>query len=153
MAAMRASTLGTILAALAALALGILWWRTRHRKSPAERERLRRLTVNMHGRLTDGLVIDPPYSQELSTNHELLFYNYRAAGVEYSAAQDISALPEEIHRSISRPGTAATVKYDARRPSNSIIICEQWSGLPEQNPQPINGTPSGKHGELRAGTP
>jgi hypothetical protein len=151
MAAMRPSTLWAMIAALAALALGIWWWRHRHRKSPAERERLRRLAVNMHGRLTDGALIDAPYSQETASNQDLLFYSYRAAGVEYSAAQDVSTLAAEIHHGVSRPGTVATVKYDPRRPSNSIIICEQWSGLPEQKPQPLNGPQAEQRGELRAG--
>jgi hypothetical protein len=145
MADLRPSTFWTVIGALAALALGILWWRQRNSKSPAERERLRRLAVNIHGRLTDGVLIDAPYSQELSSSHDLLFYSYRAAGVEYSAAQDVSALAEEIHRGVFRPGTVATVKYDPRRPSNSIIICELWSGLPQQKPEPV--------GELRASAP
>ena len=151
MADLRSSTFWTVIGALAALALGIFWWRHRNSKSPAERERLRRLAVNIHGRVTDGVLIDAPYSQELSSSHELLFYSYRAAGVQYSAAQDVSALAEEIHRGVFRPGTVATVKYDPRRPSNSIIICELWSGLPEQKPQPLNGPQPEQRGELRAG--
>jgi hypothetical protein len=135
---LRSSTLWTMIAALAALAAGIVWWRRHHQRSPAERERLRRLAVHASGRLTDGGLIDAPYSQELASSRELLFYSYRVAGVEYSAAQDVSMLAGPLQGALCRPGTVATVKYDPRRPSSSIIICELWSGLPAQKADPVH---------------
>ena len=130
-------------ALLAAVAGGIVWWRRSHRKSPAERERLRCLAVNAYGRLTDGALIDAPYSQDAAPDRELLFYTYRVAGVQYSAAQDVSALSSQLQGAVYRPGTVATVKYDPRRPSNSIIICELWSGLPAQTGDPMHGLRAG----------
>ena len=130
---LRSTTLLTMAgAALAVAAGGFVWWRRSHRKSPAERERLRCLAVNSHGRLTDGALIDAPYSQDIASDRTLLFYSYRVAGVQYSAAQDVSALSGQLRSAVYRPGTVATVKYDPRSPSNSIIICELWSGLPVQ---------------------
>jgi hypothetical protein len=144
-------TLWTIITALAALAAGIVWWRRHHQKSPAERERLRRLAVHAGGRLTDGALIDAPYSQEPASNRELLFYSYRVAGVEYSAAQDVSTLAGQLQCAICRPGTVATVKYDPRWPSNSIIICELWSGLPAQKADPVHDLRDGAAGAGLAG--
>src|ERR1041385_2112425 len=137
MIAFHSLTLWITIAALAVLAGAITWWRLRNQKSPAERERLRRLAVNLHGRLTDGALVDAPYSQEISSSRDLLFYNYRVAGVEYSAAQDLSTLDDRLQRAICRPGTIASVKYDPRRPSNSIIVCELWSGLPAQKAEAV----------------
>jgi hypothetical protein len=111
------------------LALGIAWRRYRRRPSPAERERARRLAVNQVGRLTDGVLIEAPDPPAGPAVPELLFYRYSAFGVEYTAAQDVSSLAERIPSDCCRPGTVAAVKYDPRKPSNSIVICEEWSGL------------------------
>jgi len=121
--------------AIAALALlvilGMVWARYRRRKLPVgrEQEQERRLEVNTSGRLTDGVLVEPPYDQPPSQTPELLFYRYSAAGVEYTAAQDVSTLSDRIPSDSCRPGSITGVKYDPRRPSNSIVICEQWSGL------------------------
>ncbi len=110
---------------LALIAAVILWLRSR-RKSPQEKERIRRLAVHLHGRLTDAELLDGP---ESSPPGNLLYYTYRASGVEYTAAQDVSSLNQMIHPEHCRPGNTASVKYDPRVPSNSIVICEHWSGL------------------------
>ena len=114
-----------VLIVLAALAALVLWLRSR-RKSPQEKERLRRLAVNAQGRLADGELLDGP---ESPPGGNLLYYRYRASGVEYSAAQDISAISGIVQLAHCRPGDTASVKYDPRAPSNSIIVCEKWSGL------------------------
>lgn len=113
------------------LCLGIVWWRYRRKQSPAEREQLRRLEVNNSGRLTDGVLVESPYAQTSSATPELVFYRYSASGVEYTAAQDVSSLTDRIPSESCRPGNVTAVKYDPRRPANSIVICEQWSGLCE----------------------
>ena len=52
-------------------------------------------------------------------------------GADYRATQNVSSLrekmPAETHRSIG----PATLKYMVRNPANSIVICEEWSGLRE----------------------
>jgi hypothetical protein len=124
---LQALAIAAVLMLLAGL--GIVWWRFRRRQSPAERERARRLEVNNSGRLTDGMLVESPYGQTPSQSQELLFYRYSASGVEYTAAQDVSTLRDRIPSDFLRPGTVTGVKYDPRRPSNSIVICEKWSGL------------------------
>ena len=116
-------------AALVLAGGGAAWWRRRHQLSPEEREKLRRLNVNSAGRLTDGVLLDSPYKETSSGVTGLDFYQYSASGVRYTAAQDVSNLTDRIPPESIRPGGVTTVKYDPRKPSNSIIVCEQWSGL------------------------
>jgi hypothetical protein len=126
-----------ITAAIAVACLVGVWQVRRRRKTPAERERIRRLAVNATGRLAEGVLVDDPSAQIPSPNPELVFYQYRAGGIEYAAAQDVSALGDLMDRVGCRPGSAVAVKYDPRRPSNSIVICELWNGLcsrPESEP-------------------
>jgi hypothetical protein len=61
----------------------------------------------------------------------LIVYTYEVAGVTYEAAQDISALPQVAGAAHGLAGQTVSVKYDPRRPTNSIIACEEWSGLKE----------------------
>ena len=101
-------------------------WR---RKDPAEIEKLRRLNVNKCGRISAGRVVDLLEAETTGSKSELVVYSYEVAGVTYEAAQDLSALPELAARARSFSGRTASVKYDPKRPGNSIIACEEWSGL------------------------
>ncbi|MBI3894862.1 MAG: hypothetical protein HY313_02915 [Acidobacteria bacterium] len=104
--------------------------RFRKKKSAAERERERRLAVNAIGRFTEGSITEGDSLNTDSPDRHLLFYRYRVAGVEYSAAQDITSLRHIIPAGCIL-GTTAIVKYDPHNPSNSILVCELWSGLPD----------------------
>ena len=115
-------------AGLAIACAGFLLWR-RRRKTPAERERLRRLAVNATGRIVEGTLTETAPPGADSPGVSLIFYQYWAAGVEYAAAQDVSTLRHLVRLEDCWPGRAATVKYDPHRPANSIIVCELWSGL------------------------
>ena len=128
---MNATTL--IVAVLVAAAGGLAYslWRRAHQQSPSERERQRRLAVNASGRLTDGTLVESPHGLLPASDTRLLFFRYEVSGVEYTAAQDVSALLSESEAASLRSGTVAAVKYDPRKPSNSIVVCEQWSGLAE----------------------
>jgi len=102
-----------------------LRWR---RKDPAELEKLRRLDVNKCGRIRAGRVVDL-LDAETAGSKSVVVYSYEVAGVTYEAAQDLSALPEIATRARFFSGRTASVKYDPKRPGNSIIACEGWSGL------------------------
>ena len=120
--------IGAVLAVMAAIVI-VLYIRSR-KKTPEELERLRRFSVNATGRLADGiLLVEGPADAEGSADTDLIFYQYRAAGMEYTAAQDISLLRHLVDSGSSRPGLRTAVKFDPRHPSNSIVICEEWSGL------------------------
>ncbi len=117
------------LAAAAGYALGRM-----RRKSPEERERLRRIRIGQNGRITDGTVIDV---SELSLDRDgngsgtlqLLIYQYDVAGVQYEASQDITNLRPFVDLHTCRIGLPASIKYDPQNPGNSIVISEGWSGL------------------------
>jgi len=94
----------------------------RVRRKPKDKEKLRRLEVNTNGRLGDATITD--------VSDDTIFYEYFVAGLTYTASQDISQLremiPAESHRLIGRP---ASLKYSLQNPANSILLCEEWSGL------------------------
>ena len=118
-------------AAVLALLMGALLLIRSRRKSAAERERERRLAVNATGRITDGVLVEPdPAPSDEQTTSGLVFYRYSAKGLEYSAAQDLSTLSHLTPPQSYIPGAPVQVKYNPQRPSDSIILCEQWSGLP-----------------------
>ena len=120
---------------LAAGVVGILaaagiavYFRLRRKKDPTELERLRRLSLGRSGRITSGEVtglVEP----EGENTALLLVYRYDISGVSYEVMQDISTMPmvaAVAHRLI---GKGISVKYEMKHPSNSIVVCEQWSGL------------------------
>ncbi len=115
--------------AAAALVFGVYWvWR--RPRDPVERERRRRLRVNAGGRVTDGSIVDvQKLDNDDSSPAKLIFYEYSVRGVDYSTAQDVSALDETAEGGFARCLGAVHVKYQVRNPSNSIVICEDWSGL------------------------
>ena len=111
------------------LGTGVIVWRMR-RKTPEQRERERRERINLHGRITDGTVIDV---HEMHANGhgalQLLIYQYDVAGVSYEASQDVTRLRHFVDLHTCRLGLPASVKYDPQNPGNSIVLCETWSGL------------------------
>lgn len=117
--------LGAI-AAGAGLALGLSF---RHHKTAAERERERRLKVNTMGRICDGAIEKLTAEFREETPIRVIYYSYLVGGVHYSAAQDVTLLLEHIRPESCTEGFPASVKYDPANPSNSIVVCELWSGL------------------------
>lgn len=117
---------GVQLAALIGLAILLIvlgvWIALRVAKgSPEKRERKRRLHVHRHGRLGDALITE---ATETS-----LYYNYSVHGVEYSASQDIAVLRERLPAELGKLVGLANLKYAPKNPANSILICEEWSGI------------------------
>ena len=92
----------------------------RIRRKPKDKEKLRRLEVNLNGRLGDATITD--------ITDDAIFYEYSVGGLTYTASQDISQLreliPADSHRLIGRP---ASLKYSTQNPANSILLCEEWS--------------------------
>jgi len=124
-------TLGLAVAATAAGlgAWGIARYRYRRQKSPEEIERQRRLDVNRRGRIAVGCVVDLVEPASAAAPGRLVLYSYEVAGVTYEAAQDISALPSLAATAHQLAGQTVSVKYEPQRPANSIIACEEWSGI------------------------
>ena len=98
------------------------------KKDPAELERLRRLGLGRTGRIVAGEItglIEP----EGENTALLLVYRYDIAGVTYEVSQDVSMMPAVVSQVPHLVGKGISVKYDMRHPSNSIAICEKWSGI------------------------
>src|SRR5579864_8361594 len=117
--------LGVQIAALCVFVVGLLalaaWIVLRTRGTPEKRERQRRLAVHHQGRIGDAMINE--------VTADALYYSYSVGGVQYEASQDITALrhllPAEPERLIGSSG----MKYASNNPANSILICEEWSGL------------------------
>jgi hypothetical protein len=110
-------------------ACGLLFYMLR-RPTPAERERRRRLEVHRRGRIIDGTIVDagePAGAQ--GTSAHLVHYTYSIGGVDYEAWQDIAALLTQVGGGSTRLIGPVYVKYHSKNPANSIILCEEWSGL------------------------
>ena len=81
----------------------------------------------------------------------MITYNYQVAGVAYESSQDISALPNVVKVARRAAGQSVNLKYDPKRPTNSILACEQWSGIPElgganKKDEPLPAASDGKVG-------
>jgi hypothetical protein len=51
------------------------------------------------------------------------------AGVVYTASQDLAALQSLLPRDPMTMVGPVSVKFDPRNPANSIVLCEDWTGL------------------------
>jgi hypothetical protein len=143
-------TLGLAAVATAA-ALGawvIARFRYGRRKSPEEIERQRRLDVNRRGRIAVGRVVDLVESAGVAAPGRLVLYTYEVAGVTYEAAQDISALSRLAATAHQLAGQTVSVKYEPLRPANSIIACEEWSGISLNDGAQDSGLGAGGKPEL-----
>jgi hypothetical protein len=107
-------------AVLLVAAFGFRAWLLR-RPTAEELERQRRLGINQAGKMADGMILDV-----LETSIE---YSYDVRGVEYIATQDISALQDCVPAPRISIAGPVGVKFDPRNPANSIVLCEDWSGL------------------------
>jgi hypothetical protein len=113
------AVLGLIACALAAAFL--TWKYLRHKPTPEELEKRRRLAVHAVGKLGDGEVLD--------VEGAAVVFSYSVAGVGYTASQDVTAFEAQLPENTMNLIGQAQVKFDPRNPANSIVICEEWSGL------------------------
>jgi hypothetical protein len=127
----------SVITGLACLAGGAallaMWRAVRSRLSPEKREQRRRLDINLNGRLGDALLTE--------CDENTLYYTYQVRGVHYTASQDISALRDQLPGAPDRLGGMVNMKYAAQNPANSILLCEEWSGL-RAAPPAAASTPS-----------
>jgi hypothetical protein len=104
-----------------AVVLAGIWILVSTRKNPQEKERMRRLLVNRQGRMGDAMVTD--------ASLDTVYYFYSLRGVEYHTSQDVSTLRDKLPGDPSTLIGPATLKYLPANPSNSILLCEEWSGF------------------------
>ncbi len=115
--------------ALAALIPLFLLLRRRKRPTPEEIERRRRLAIQAGGKMGDGEIVD--------INGNSLVYSYSVAGVNYTAAQDATELRAMLPQDPMSLLGPISLKFDPRNPANSIVLCEQWSGLRTRDAYPL----------------
>jgi hypothetical protein len=114
----QVATLCAVAVLLVALAI---WIAMQVHGTPEKRERKRRLNVNSQGRLGDAMISEATEST--------LYYFYSVRGVHYTASQDVSTLREYLPTDPHRLIGVAGLKYSSKNPANSILVCEEWSGL------------------------
>ncbi|HYV63668.1 MAG TPA: hypothetical protein VE958_13385 [Bryobacteraceae bacterium] len=117
---------GTKLILLGAVGAGTIGFGARlalrmMRANPEKRERKRRLELHRHGRLGDALITE--------ATDAMLYYSYSVRGVQYEASQDLNGLRHLLPTEPERLIGPASLKYSSKNPGNSILICEEWSGL------------------------
>jgi hypothetical protein len=115
------------------------WVRARRSQSPEEAERLRRIDVSRRGRIASAQIVDLITGEAPGAGGRVLVYRYEVAGVTYEASQDVSGLAGVDVTAEGLAGLESAVKYDPRKPSNSIIVCEDWSGLKRSPTAAVNG--------------
>jgi hypothetical protein len=123
------------IAALCVLAAGlsslVAWLVLRRRGTPEKRERQRRLAVHHSGRIGDARINE--------VTGDALYYSYSVGGVQYEASQDIAALRDRLPAEPERLIGWSGMKYMHNNPANSILICEEWSGLREPAARSADG--------------
>jgi hypothetical protein len=110
-----------VIAILAALVGLLLWLFLRRRPTAEEIEKRRRAAIYANGKLGDGEVID--------VEGVAVVYSYSVGGVGYTASQDLTVFEAQLPENTMTLVGPALVKFDPRNPANSIVICEEWSGL------------------------
>jgi hypothetical protein len=110
---------GCVAALTAAVLLG---WRIFQRQPSAdELERRRRQALHGKGKIGDGEILD--------VDGAVILYSYSVGGVEYTVGQDASSIAELLPEDRMRMVGPASVRFDPKNPPNSIVLCEEWSGL------------------------
>jgi hypothetical protein len=117
---------GVLVAVIVAAIGTIVFWQLRRRPTPEELERRRRELVNRTGKIGDGEVLD--------VDGVMISYSYSVAGVGYAVSQDLSAVIDRMPPDRMAVLGPVSVKFLPRNPANSIVICEEWTGL--RRPQP-----------------
>jgi hypothetical protein len=105
---------------IALLGVGF-YFLSRMRRNPKDKEKRRRLQVNQQGRLGDATITE--------VQENTIFYEYSVRRVLYTASQDVAQLREQMPGDLERLIGPVTLKYSPQNPANSILLCEEWSGL------------------------
>ena len=87
------------------------------KKTEDEASRIARLSKT--GRMTDGNIIDAVSDNEGRITE--VTYTYILAGVQYESSQPLS-VEQQARSNDYAPGKQIVVRYDPRRPANSIVV-------------------------------
>ncbi len=87
------------------------------RKTEDEASRFMRLSKT--GRMAEGIILDATSDNDGRILQ--VIYTYTLAGVQYESSQQLNR-DQQQHPERYAPGRQITVRYDPRRPANSIVI-------------------------------
>ena len=87
------------------------------KKTEDEASRLERLSKT--GRMADGRIIDAVSDNDGRITQ--VTYTYVLAGVQYESSQTLS-VRQQARSNDYAPGKQIVVRYDPRRPANSIVV-------------------------------
>ncbi len=124
--------IGTLAASALCVGGVAAYLKMRRRPSDEELERERRAHLVRAGRIIDGTIMDiaATDAEDGRTGEiRLILYKYEIGGVEYECSQDVTGLRERVKAEDLRLSFPCSVRYDVRRPENSIVVAENWSGL------------------------
>lgn len=138
--------LGGLGAAVLCIGGAIAWVALRKRPTEEELERLRRQQLVKVGRIIDGTILDISDVDASESGREggmqLILYKYEIAGVVYECSQEVTHLKDLVNIYECRLSFPCSVRYDPHRPTNSIIVAENWSGLRDTaNSVPVHAVP------------
>jgi hypothetical protein len=88
------------------------------RRGPKQSEKEWRENLLRSGRITEGVVLD---IVDPDTDSQKIVYSYCISGADYESAQ---ILDEEQRSRINyySPGQRITVRYEPKRPANSLVV-------------------------------
>jgi hypothetical protein len=89
------------------------------RRNKTDTEAARRERLLKMGRITDGSILDIGTDEAGGVTH--VFYTYSFNGVDYESSQTLDAAQRE-HAADYFPGAHCTVRFDPRRPANSVVV-------------------------------
>lgn len=90
----------------------------RFRRNREDPEIARRSGLLRTGRLGEATVLDTGVD---SDGRDILSYRYTIAGVDYETVQQLN--DEQLHRKDDYlPGSRVDLRYDPRRPANSVVV-------------------------------
>jgi len=125
--------LGTLAVSVVGIGGVAAWLALRRRPSPEEIERERRAELVRTGRIMDGTILDFAEIEATDTapaqGIRFILYKYEIGGVAYECSQEVTTLGDYVKPEDLRLGFPCSVRYDIRRPENSIVLAENWSGL------------------------
>ena len=89
------------------------------KRKKVDTEAARRELLSRAGRVSEGVVLDVTITDSNEITH--VFYTYNVNGVEYESSQTLD--DSQRRRPIDYyPGARITVRFDPRRPANSIVV-------------------------------
>ena len=82
---------------------------------------------------------------------DALYYSYSVGGVQYEASQDITALRDRLPAEPERLIGWSGMKYSSNNPADSILLCEEWSGLRDPSARSASHDSAGRDSADRDG--